>query len=567
MTLIDILTIVGSIGLFLYGMTLMSEGLQKIAGDSFRDFLASITKNRVTGMLTGIVVTVLLQSSSATTVMMVSYVNAGLITLAQSMAGIMGANVGTTATVWLIALLGFKFSITPYLFPLLALALPLFQSVHSRRNSWGEFIIGFTLLFISIDAMRGAMPSLSDYPALVSDIMLYCHQGIIPVMLMWLTGILLTMLVQSSSISVTLAMLLCSGNWLSLTSGCALVLGANIGTCIMPLIASRRANTMAKRAAMGHLLFNVGGSIWALALLNPICNDLLPHVCDYLGITYPRNILNPDYPLQAALCLCLFHTLFNSINLCLFLPLTQQFVRLVTRLIPHKDEEAEDFKLQYISSGLISSGELALVQVLKETSRYCEDTYKMFGLVRQMLAEPLGSDRQQKLHQQIGRMEEESDRAEMEIANFLNQISPKTLSWQGEQLSRNLYKIVDELESIADSIYHISATLHTKSEQLVRFSPELNANLNKMFDLTDAALTHMLKLMAMDEIPPHALNKAYNYEDEINNFRNQFRNAVLDQFDRQEVEYLQSTFFMMMINECEKIGDYVINVVTAASEK
>lgn len=560
MSCIDILTIIGSVGLFLYGMKLMSEGLQKIAGDSFHDVLAKMTKNRVTGMLTGILTTSLVQSSSATTVMIVSFVNAGLVTLAESMAVIMGVNVGTTATTWIIAFLGFKFDVFYLILPLIAFSLPLFQSNQSKKQSWSEFILGFALLFMGIGIMEQFFPAAEQFPATYDFISTCCSWGILSVLLFTLIGILLTMALQASTATVSIAMLLCTNDWLPYTIGCALIIGSNIGTCIMPLLATRNTSIMAKRAAFGHLLFNIVGAVWSLILFFPFCR-LLESICMGIGI---GDLTATD---SEALGLALFHSAFNLVNLCILLPLIKPFVQIVTRFIPDSETQDESFKLQFISSGLTSSGELALVQVRKETSRYGDETYKMFQLVKEMIAEPLGSDKQHMLHDTIQKMEEESDRAEMEIADFMNKISPKTLSVQGEQLSRNLYKIVDELESIADSLFHISATLLSKSEQRVRFSAELNTDMNTMVALTNDALCHMTRILSMDDIPSNALNKAYNIEDEINNFRNHFRNSVLDQFDRQEVEFQQSTYFMMIINECEKIGDYVINVVTAACEK
>ncbi len=561
MTWINVLTLIGSVGLFLYGMKLMSEGLQKIAGDSLRKVLAAMTDNRLMGMLIGVLVTALVQSSSATTVMTVSYVNTGLISLAESISFIMGANVGTTVTTWIIATFGFKFNIAFFVFPLFAIALPFFNSSSSRKNAWGEFIVGFALLFLGIEELKHVVPFLSEYPVILDFLSESSTWGYPSVFAYMLAGLLLTVLVQASSASFTIALLLCVNGWISFEVGCAFVLGANIGTCSTPLIASLSANSIAKRTALSHLLFNIIGAIWTLAVFYYFCNFII-YICSNIGLGDPREVTS------VSMGLAMFHTVFNLINLCILLPFIKQFVNIISRIIPEKEGNEDSFKLQYINKGFMTpSGELALVQVQKETSRYGEEVYKMFGMLHSILDEQMGSEKQLELNQRIKRMEEESDRAELEIAQFLNSISPKTLSYSGEQLSRNLYKEVDELESIADSICHISMVLYQKYEQRIRFNDEMNKNVVKMMSLADASLVHMLKVLEMDDVPQSALNKAYNYEDEINNFRNQLRNDMLDSLDRKEIEYFQNTYFMLIINECEKIGDFVINVVSAASEK
>lgn len=558
MSFIQLLTLIGAVGLFLYGLKLMSEGLQRIFGDSLRAALSAMTKNRFTGMLTGVLVTSLVQSSSSTTVMIVSFVNAGLITLVEAMAVIMGANLGTTVTTWLIAELGFKVEISFLIFPLIAISLPFLNSYKTKYNSWGELIIGFALLFLGISLLKSNMPSLSDNPAAASFFAQCSSFGFGSVLIFLVVGILITLIVQTSSATFLVAALFCIGGWIPFSAGCALVLGSNIGTCIVPLLASMSANTMAKRTGLGHLLFNVLGAIWVLAIFFYFC-DLVEIICESVGLPLEGSNL--------ALGMAMFHTLFNLVNLCLLLPFTRRFVTLVSRMIPEGESKIEAFKLQYINEGYMSSaGELALIQVQKETQRYAEETYKMFLLIRDMLNEPMGSDRQLELMERVKSLEEESDRAELEIAQFLNQISPSTLSHSGELHSRNLYKIVDELESIADSLYHISMSLFQKSEHRVKFNAEMNQNVAKMISLTDTSMQHMIKVLSMNSVPDNALNKAFNNEDEINNFRNQMRNAMLDHIDRREVEYLQNTYFMQLINECEKIGDFIINVISAASD-
>lgn len=560
MTWIDVLTLIGSIGLFLYGLNLMSEGLQKIAGDNLRKVLAAMTDNRLTGVLTGLLVTALVQSSSATTVMIVSYVNTGLITLAESIAVIMGANVGTTATTWIIATFGFKFEIAAFVFPLFAIALPLFNSNSGRKNAWGDLLIGFALLFLGLGVLKHLAPTISQIPSVVDFLHNYSAMGYLSIFLFLMAGLLLTTLIQASSASFALALLMCVNGWITFEMGCAFVLGANIGTCSTPLLASLSTNSMAKRAALSHLLFNIVGAIWALAIFYYFC-DFISYICSSVGLGDPHSADD------VSTGLAMFHTVFNVLNVCLLLPLTKQIVKVVSRIIPEKAGNDESFKLQFINKGFMTpSGELALVQVQQETSRYSEEVYKMFGMVKSMLDEQMGSEKQLDLNNRIKRMEEESDRAELEIAQFLNSISAKTLSDSGEQMCRNLYKEVDELESIADSICHISLVLYQKYEQRIRFNVEMNKNVAKMMSLTDASLVHMLKVLEMDEVPQSALNKAYNYEDEINNFRNQLRNQMLDSLDRKEIEYYQNSYFMLIINECERIGDFVINVISAASE-
>ena len=560
MTWIDVLTLIGSIGLFLYGLKLMSEGLQKIAGDSLRKVLAAMNSNRFTGMLVGILVTALVQSSSATTVMIVSFANAGMISLAQSMSVIMGANVGTTVTAWIIAVFGFKFNIAFLVFPLIALALPFFNSGSSRKNAWGEFIIGFSLLFLGLDELKHIVPLLSEFPALLDNLRDISAMGYPSILLFLLIGMILTMVVQASSAAFAIALLMCVNGWITFEMGCALVLGSNIGTCMPPLLAALSANTMAKRAALGHLLFNVLGMIWALAIYYYFCN-FITSICISIGFGDPHE------PSLSALGLAMFHTVFNLISLCIMLQLVKLFVNVISRIIPDKDGHDESFRLQYINSGFMTpSAEMSLVQVQKETLRYGEEVYKMFGIMKTMLDERNGLERQNETNLRIRHLEEDSDRAELEIAQFLNSISPKTLSYSGEQLTRNLYKEVDELESIADCISHMSMVIFQKAEQRVRFNSEMNTSIVRMMTLIDTALVHMLKVLDMEDVSPSILNKAYNHEDEINNCRNQLRNDMFDSLDRKEIDYYQNSYFMLIINECEKIGDHVINVISAASE-
>lgn len=554
-----ILTILASLGLFLYGLQHMSEGLQKIAGDSLRNVQTALTGRRVKGVLSGMAITALVQSSSVTTLMAVSFVNAGIFSLAESMAVIMGANVGTTATTWIVTLLGFQLGLTAYALVPLAVSMPFLNAQRPTQKAIGEFLMGFGLLFLGIHVLTDQLPALAALPGLQEFLSRCSGLGFGSVVIFLLVGVLFTLLVQTSSATFTVAALLCGSRLIGFDDGCALILGANIGTCIVPLIATRSASIVARQAALGHLLFNVFGLVWSLAVFDGFC-----HVIARCSLALD---FTSGFGAGVILDLALFHTAFNFVNLCLLFPLTRPFVWVITRLIPYRRQHHESFKLQYIDGNFLpSSGEMALVQVQKEVRRYALDTHRMFQMIRQMLHEPMGTERQLQLMQQVNHMEEQSDKAELEIARFLNEISPQTLSASGEQLCQSLYKIVDELESIADAIRHCSEALFQKSEHRIRFTAQMNANIDHMIALTDDAMSHMTHVLQLDEMPGNALNKAYNYEDEINNYRNLMRNEMLDFIDRNEIEYEQNTYFMLLINECEKIGDYVINVVAAASD-
>lgn len=552
------LLLIGALGLFLYGLQLMSEGLQKIAGDQLRNIQSSMRGNSFKGVLAGLVITILVQSSAATTLMAVSFVNAGLLSLAESLAVIMGANVGTTATAWLLSLIGFQPDL-PYLgLMAIALSFPLINAHEHTPKAWCECLIGLGLLALSISGMAHCLPDLYQSSPLTTWLASFSAMGAVSVMGFFVLGLLLTMLLQTSSATFIIAALLCYGGFLPFEMGCALLIGANVGSCIIPLFATRSANLMAKHAAYGHSLFNIFGAVWALACFPWFCS-LISQLASAVGLGDPHETGN------AVFGLALYHTSFNLINLCLLSPFCKYIATLINKLSKEPTNANESFKLKYIDGNFMASaGEMALVQVQKEVGRYAQETYRMFTMVRQMLTEPMGTEKQYRLVEAVKHMEEDSDEAELEIAQFLNKLSPHTLSNSGEQLSRSLYKIVDELESIADALRHCSESLYQKSEQRVKFSTAMNTNINKMFALTDDALHHMVNMLQLEEIPGNALDKAYNYEDEINNFRNQMRNEMLDSIDRKEIAYEQNTYFMQLINECEKIGDYAINVMAAA---
>ncbi|MEG1585513.1 MAG: Na/Pi cotransporter family protein [Bacteroidales bacterium] len=597
-SILDFLTLIGAVGMFLYGMKLMSEGLQKVAGDRLRNILAIMTNNRFLGTLTGIFVTALVQSSSATTVMVVSFVNAGLLTLSQSMAVIMGANVGTTVTAWIIAFFGFKVNMSLFVLPMIGVALPFFLSDKSKQKSWGEFLLGFAFLFLGLEYLKNSVPDLKANPEIFAVLTEYTQMGYLSILIFMAIGGILTMVVQASSATLAIALIMSSKGWISFDIAAAMILGGNIGTCITPIIASISGNVSAKRAAMGHFLFNFLGTVWTMILYYPFIRFIVwlstnygpgspEALMNFVDTTDPALInklndgtLDLSDPANAGLrksfeqmqfnvsfALSLFHTVFNIINLMVMIWFTNGYVYLVTKLIKSKSHEEEEFQLRYISSGVIDSGEMSLIQVKNETQVFSERTRKMFTMTEGLLNEKENSESFNKVYARIEKYEKVSDRMELEIANYLNHISSANISTGGEHKIQAMFKVVDEIESIGDSCYHLARTMTRKSEMCANFTPEIQANINKMFKLTGEALDHMNYVIRKNDMPESDLNKAYNKEDEINNFRNQLRNQNIDDINKDSYGYLSGIFYMDIVSECEKIGDYVINVLEALKEK
>ena len=593
---IDLLTLIGSIGLFLYGMKLMSEGLQKAAGDRLRNILAWMTNNRFVGALTGILVTALIQSSSATTVMIVSFVNAGLLSLAQSMAVIMGANVGTTATAWILYLGGFKVNLAAASIPLIAFTIPMLFSKKNSWKSWGEVILGFSFLFMGLDMLNHSVPDLRSNPELFAVIQNYAHMGGWSVLLFAFVGMIVTMIVQSSSVTFAITLVICSKGWISFDMAAALVLGSNIGTCITPLIAAISGNIWAKRAAMGHLMFNVLGSIWVLALYYPFMKLVIwlstmgqgdptallsfvdntdPAIINALNdgtldLTNPANqqlastfTANQAY---VSFGLSIFHTLFNTINICIMIWLTGLYVKIVTRLIPAKPEEEEnESHLTFITTGLLSTSELSILQARKEIQLYGERAQRMFGLVRDLFHEEDDKEFTSKFSR-IQKYENISDRMEVEIANYLTKVSAGRLSDESKHQVQMKLRVISEIESVADSCYNLARTLQRRKQQPEKFTDEINGNIELMFNLIESGLQNMCNVLGMEHIDNAYVNTAQNIENEINNYRNQLKLQNVIAVNEGYYDYPTATTYMDTIVECEKMGDYIVNVVEAVAD-
>ncbi|MGL4410976.1 MAG: Na/Pi cotransporter family protein, partial [Bacteroidales bacterium] len=587
----DFLTLVGSLGMFLYGMKVMSEGLQKVAGDRLRGFLATMTKNRLMGLLTGVLITMLIQSSSATTVMVVSFVNAGLLTLAQSITVIMGANIGTTVTAWIISLFGFKFSISVVALPIMGLAIPLIFSSNGKRKSWGEFLVGFAFLFMGLDFLKGAVPDIKSNPEILSFLREYTQMGFSSTLLFLLIGTILTIVVQSSSATMAITLVMCSKGWISYEIAAAMVLGENIGTTITANLAALSANTSAKRAALSHLMFNIFGVIWVLILFRPFM-ALVGTVVTKLGggdphalMTLTANLSPADQALieskekltdpsmlalreqfiagqvSVSYALSLFHTLFNIINSFLMIWFVGVYVKVVSTLIKQKTSE-EDFHLQFISTGLLSTGELSLMQARQEIQLYAKRTNKMFTIVRELMEQKPNSDEFIKTFTRIEKYEGICDRMELEIGSYLNQVAEGRLSNESKSAVRRMMTKISEIESVGDSCFHIARTINHKAKLNIEFTDEMLVNINKMFDITEKQLTQVITLMEKDDLATQAdIDVLYNTENEINNLRSVLRRQNVEDVNNKLYTYQAGTHYMDIIVECEKLGDYVMNVV------
>ena len=552
----DFLKLIGSLGLFLYGMKIMSEGLQKVAGDRLRSILTAMTTNRVTGVLTGVLITALIQSSSATTVMVVSFVNAGLLTLAESISVIMGANIGTTVTAWIISIFGFKVDMSAFALPLLAFALPLIFSNKSNRKSIGEFIFGFSFLFMGLSFLKNNAPDLNANPDMLAFVQNYTDMGFFSVLLFLFIGTILTMIVQASAATMAITLIMCANGWISLELGAALVLGENIGTTITANLAALTANSQAKRAALAHFVFNVFGVIWVLIIFHPFM-EFVNWVVD--TFFHPGNSeVAISYKLSA------FHSIFNICNVCLLIWGVKLIERTVCAIIRPKEEDEEP-RLRFITGGMLSTAELSILQARKEIHLFAERTHRMFGMVQDLLHTDKDDDFN-KVFSRVEKYENISDNMELEIANYLNQVSEGRLSSESKLQIRAMLREVTEIESIGDSCYNLARTINRKRQTNQDFTEKQYEHIHFMMKLTNDALEQMILVVEKPEHHSIDVNKSLNIENEINNYRNQLKNQNILDVNNKEYDYQMGVYYMDIIAECEKLGDYVVNVVEASSD-
>ena len=554
----DFLRLIGSLGLFLYGMKIMSEGLQKFAGDSLRRILTAMTTNRVTGVLTGVLITALIQSSSATTVMVVSFVNAGLLTLTQSIGVIMGANIGTTVTAWLISALGFKVDIAAFSLPLLAFGIPLLFSGKSSRKSVGEFIFGFSFLFMGLQALKANAPDLGANPEMLAFVQNYADMGFFSIILFLFIGAILTMIVQASAATMAITLIMCANGWIDYQLGVALVLGENIGTTITANLAAWTGNTQARRAALAHLAFNIFGVIWVLILFYPFTNAVSWFVTNVMRISDPS--------VAVSFKLAAFHTAFNISNTFVMIWFVGLIEKTVCFLIKGKKDEDEEYRLRYITGGMLSTAELSILQARKEITLFAERTGRMLDMVKALFYEK-NEDAFLKTYSRVEKYESISDRMEIEIANYLTCVAEGRLSSEGKEEIRIMLRAVSEIESIADSCNNMARSIKRRNEFKSIFTDEQNHNVDQMLALTEKALHRMIEILKKSELVRDDVNPSYNIENEINNYRNQLKIHNVEDINNKKYQYQDGVYYMDIIGEAEKLGDYVLNVVQAVIEK
>ena len=552
--------LIGALALLMFGMKSMSDSLQKMAGPQLRHVLGTMTTNRLTGILSGTLITAAVQSSTATTVMTVSFVNAGLLTLAQAISVIMGANIGTTLTAWIMSA-GFSFNITDFVWPAFFFAIILIYS--KKRKIVGDFIFGISFMFLGLGTLRQTgidMDLAHNQPVLVFFASFDPHSFTTTITFL-LIGSVLTMCVQSSAAVMAITMILCSTGVLPIYQGIALVMGENIGTTVTSNVAALTANTQARRAAMGHMVFNVFGVLWILCVFRPFIHL----VCGWVGYDDVMEKNDPHFVANAAklsFVLAAFHTTFNLSNTFILVWFIPQIEKLVCKIIrPKKNADEDDFRLRFIQSGIMKTPEISVLEAQKEIHSFAVRIQRMFGMVKELLGET-NDDKFVKLYTRIEKYEGISDNMEIEIAKYLDQVSDSHLSDETKAKIRAMLREISEIESIGDSCFNIARTLNRRIRGKEDFIPSQYEHMHQMMELTDNALTQM-SITLVGHKGDNDANLSFNIENEINNYRNQLKSQNINDVNNHLYTYAIGTMYMDIIQECEKLGDYVVNVVEA----
>ena len=555
-----IFRLIGALALLMFGMKSMSDSLQKMAGPQLRHVLGAMTTNRFTGILTGTFITAAVQSSTATTVMTVSFVNAGLLTLAQAISVIMGANIGTTLTAWIMSA-GFSFNITDFVWPAFFIAIILIYS--KKRKIIGDFIFGVSFMFLGLGTLRqtGIDMDLAHNQPVLDFFASFDPNSFVTTIVFLLIGSVLTMCVQSSAAIMAITMILCSSGVLPIYQGIALVMGENIGTTVTSNIAALTANTQARRAAFAHMFFNVFGVIWMLLVFKPFINM----VCGFVGFDEFMTKGDPHFLANVAklsFVLAAFHTIFNITNTCILVGFIKQIEKIVCFVIKPKAQADEDeFRLHFIQTGIMKTPELSVLEAQKEITSFAERIHRMFGMVQTLLIE---KDEKAflKVYSRIEKYEGISDNMEVEIANYLNEVSDSHLSDETKAKIRAMLREISEIESIGDSCFNMARTINRRFTSKEDFTPQQYEHIHQMFNLTNNALEQM-NYMFNHTRETIDVNHSFNIENEINNYRDQLRTQNINDVNAHAYTYTIGTMYMDLIQECEKLGDYVVNVVEA----
>ena len=578
-SLVDLLALLGAVCLFLYGMKIMSEGLQKTAGKRLRSILAWMTKNRFLAIVTGVIITALIQSSSASVSMVVSFVNAGLMPLEQSLAVSFGAALGTTFTEWIIAIFGFKVKLSAFLLPLLAFAVPMLFIKRNNYKNIGELLIGFVFLFMGLDAISANVPDLSKSPEVFAWLKQFTSMGFMSILIFTLAGWVITMVIQSSAATFAIVLIMAAKGWISFDIGCAMVLGASIGTSITPLLASLGGNTEAKKAALGHALFNLFGAVWVLLIFHPFVSMVTWVVKDLFGLGDPLALYNSvkaganadgnglvQEQVAMSIGMTMFHTLFKFFNLLIMIWFTKLYTKLLNVLIKSKNKE-EEFQLKYIQGGLLSASELNIAQAEREIVVFAERVERMLGMVKELVHTKTGTPEFNKIFSRVEKYEDITDRMEFEIGSYLNKVLDGKLSSKAKKRVSGLLSIISELESIGDSCNNIAKALVRKEEADAHFNEYNYKNIDEMLKMVSEAMTNMLTLLIdIDNVTPEDLMRNYDKEREINNFRNLCRTENIENVNQHKYPYKAGIFYMDIVCETEKLGDFIVNVIDAIED-
>ena len=550
-TVFHALTILGSLGLFLFGMKIMSESLQRVAGDKLRNVLAAMTSNLAKRVFVGAMITAIVQSSSATTVMIISFVNAGLLSLVQSIGMIMGANIGTTTTAWIISLFGFKVDLGLLALPVIGLGFPFLFMKSDRIKSIGEIVIGFALLFMGLDLLKKAMSGLQQDPTILEFLKYFGDLGFLSIIIFVIIGTVLTVVIQSSSATMALTIIMCNNGWISFDCAAAMVLGENIGTTITANVAAIVANTNAKRAARAHFIFNLIGVTWML-LIFPLFLKLIVYIVIELGGESPFTSVE-----SRPIALSLFHTMFNVLNTLLLVGFTKQIATIVTKMIKQKEDPRA--KLAHIEGGIMSVKQLSIIQAYNELQRYAHRTSKMFGFVRALFQET-NNDKFNNIYNRVCKYENISDQVEVEIQNYLTESAESDLGSAVLRKVQTSLKVIADIESMADRNYKLARIIKHKRDNNLWFNQELRDKVNEMFDLVDRAITVMNSNISSDKENRPSIDAAYFLEKQINKMRNELKEYYLFNIDHQDVSHMSRVIFAEIITETERLADSVLKI-------